>query len=233
MTFKFHKMHKVIVLFLSMFCFASAANAQEVPSNSILHKFEVVAGPSFSKNSGYLSKYDSKAGYLLGIGYYQELHKSLSVNVRALYEMKGSAATYNYGHVGAGGTVDINDRYDTKLKYLSFYVLSNVKPGRHKNIHIGAGGYYSLLQRLSVNSYQTRAGTGEFISENIYTDNKYFHPDHDAGLSFQIGYSFNVSDMSQLMLQAFSNRGLVDLYNPSIGSQRNNTFGLLVSFRMR
>jgi hypothetical protein len=226
-------MYKVITLFSSIFCFAFTANSQEVASNSILYKFEVIAGPSFSKNSGYLSEYDSKAGYSFGIGYYQELYKSFSVNVRALYEMKGSTTTYNYGNVGAGGTIDVNDRYDTKLKYLSFYVLPTIKLGRNKNILIGAGGYYSFLQRLSVNSYQTRAGTGEFISETTHTDNKYFHPDHDAGLSFQIGYSFKVSDKSQLMLQVYSNRGLIDLYNPSLGSQRNNTFGLLASFRMR
>ena len=60
--------------------------------------------------------------------------------------------------------------------------------------------------------------------------NLHFDPTFDAGVSFLIGYSFKVSDKSQLMLQAFSNRGVVDLHNYSIGSQRNNTFGLLVSW---
>ena len=226
-------MFKVILLSSSMLYFVAAANAQEFPTENIINRFELVAGPSFSKNTGYLGHYDSKTGYSFGAGYYQHFNKSFSVNLRALYEMKGSAATYQYGIVEANGMIEINDRYTTKLKYISFYLLPTLNLGRNKNIHISAGGYYSFLGKVNVNSYRTNASTGEFISEYANGDKNYFHPNYDAGMSFQIGYSFRVSDKSQLMLQAYSNRGLIDLSNPSIGSQRNNTFGLMLSFRTR
>ena len=226
-------MFKVILLSSAMFYFVGAANAQKFPSENIISRFELVAGPSFSRNTGYLEHYDSKTGYSFGVGYYQHFNKFFSVNLRALYEMKASAATYNYSVVDANGTIDINDRYTTKLKYLSFYLLPTLSLGRNKNIHISAGGYYSFLRNLNVNSYRTDAGTGEFISEYNNADKNYFRPDYDAGVSLQIGYSFNISEKSQLMLQAYSNRGLIDLSNPWIGSQRNNTFGLTLSFRTR
>lgn len=226
-------MSKAILLLLTVLSFASAVNAQESSSNNILHRFELVAGPSFSKNSGYLSDYDSKAGYSFGIGYYQPLSKSFSINLRSLYEQKGSVATYSYGLTDTNGTVEMTDQYTTKFNYLTFYALPTVELGRNKNIYVSAGGYYSFLQKLSVNTYSTNRDTGEFISENTTTNKNYFDPSFDAGVSFLIGYSFKVGDKNQLMLQAFANRGLVDLYNGAMGSQRNNTFGLMLSLRFR
>ncbi len=153
--------------------------------------------------------------------------------MRSLYEMKGSVATYSYALLDVNSFVQIDAKYTTEFKYLTFYVLPTLQLGRNKNIHISAGGYYSFLQKLSVNSYLTNRDTGEFISEYTNTDRNYFSPNYDAGVSFQIGYSLKVSDKSQLMLQAFSNRGLIDLHNGWIGSQRNNTFGLMLSLRRR
>ncbi len=226
-------MRKVFGLLSLILCCGAVANAQESTPNTIHNRFELVAGPTFSKNSGYLSDYDSKAGYSFGIGYYQPISKSFSINLRSLYETKGSAATYSYGLTDVNGTVEMTDVYTTKFNYLTLYVLPTYRLGRNKNMHISAGGYYSFLQKLSVTTYSTNRDTGEFISEKTTTDKNYFSPKYDAGISFQIGYSFNVSDKNQLMLQAFSNRGLVDLYNPSMGSQRNNTFGLILSLRFR
>jgi hypothetical protein len=227
-------MNKVVALAFLLSCVVISATSQDKPSHKFLNKFELVAGPSFSKNNGYLPNYDSKTCYSLGIGYYQNLSKSFSVNLRSLYEWKGSSVIYHYGEVDLNSNLtEINDRYTTKLKYLTFYLLPTLQLGRNKNIHISAGGYYSFLQKLSVTSYRTRMDNGAFISQYENTDKKYFTPDHDAGVSFQIGYAFNISNKSQLMLQAFSNRGLVDLHSGWIGSQRNNTFGLLLALRMR
>ncbi len=226
-------MSKFLSLISLILCFVGAAKAQKASPDKILNRFELVAGPSFSKNSGYLSDYDSKAGYSFGVGYYQPFSKSFSLNIRSLYEQKGSAATYSYGLTDTNGTVEMTDKYTTKFNYLSFYALPTLQLGRNKNIYLSAGGYYSFLQKLSVNTYSTNRDTGEFISENTSTDKNYFDPSFDAGVSFLIGYSFKVSDKNQLMLQGFGNRGLVDLYNGNMGSQRNNTFGLLLSLRIR
>lgn len=226
-------MYRIIALASSILCFISGTSAQDFSSNSILNRFELVAGPSFSKNTGYLGDYDSKAGYSIGIGYYQKLSKSFSVNLRSLYEMKGSSATYSYGLATNNGSVDIDDQYTTKFKYLTLYVLPTLQLGRNNQIHISAGAYYSFLQKLFVSYYRTDTGTGAFVSESTYTEKNYFDPKYDAGVSFQVGYSFALNDKIQLMLQAYSNRGLVDLYNPTAGSQRNNTFGLMLSIRPR
>ena len=227
-------MFKNITLASFILHFVVAASAQESPSNKILNRFELVAGSSFSKNKGYLPDHDSKTGYSVGVGYYQQLSNAFYVNFRGLYESKGSAATTRYGLVDMNGSsVEIDETYTTDFKYLTFYVLPTVQLGRNKNIHIGAGGYYSFLHRLSVTSYRTNSDTGEFISESTNTDEGYFSPDYDAGVSFQIGYSFKVGNNCRLMLQAFSNRGLVDLHNNWIGSHRNNNFGLLLSFKMQ
>jgi hypothetical protein len=226
-------MYKIITLASSILCVIVLAKAQEGKSNKILNRFELVAGPSFSNNSGYLPDYDSKAGYSFGVGYYQNLSKSFSFNFRISYEMKGSAATYSYGLTDDNGNVDLDDKYTIKFKYLTFYVLPTLQLGQNKNIYVSAGGYYSFLQDLSVNSYRTRTDTGEFFSEDTTTDRNYFDPTYDAGVSFLFGYSLKAGEKSLLMLQAFVNRGLIDLHNPATGSQRNNTLGLMISFRMR
>ncbi len=227
-------MFKGITLVSFLLVFIITANAQESPSNNILNRFEFVVGPSFSKNKGYLPDHDSKTGYSVGVGYYQKFSKSFYLNFRTLYESKGTSATYPFGLSNMDGSiVNIDDKSTSEFKYLTFYLLPTLKLGRNKNIHIGAGGYYSFLQSLSVTSYRTNSDTGEFISENTSTDKGYFSPDYDAGVTFQVGYSFKVSDKYRLMLQAFSNRGLVDLHSSWIGSHRNNNFGLLLSFKMQ
>ena len=226
-------MYKSLAVTTFTVCAVLAANAQEFSSSKISSRFEFIAGPSFSNNSGYLNDYDSKIGYSIGVGYYQKLSSSFSLNFRSLYEMKGSVATYSYGVADDIETIEVDDTYTTKFNYLTFYLLPTLQIGRNKNIYISAGGYYSFLHRLSVNSYQTRSDTGEFLSDNTTTDKNYFDPGYDAGVSFQLGYSFKVSDKCQLMLQSFINRGLIDLHNDAIGSQRNNTFGLLLTMRIR
>lgn len=224
-------MRQVIALSAFILCCVVEVNAQDLPSNKIANGFEVVASPSFSKNSGYLGSYDSKVGYSVGVGYSQKIFKSFSINLRTLFEMKGSEASYSYGLWDTTSSLEIDAKYTTKFKYLTIYALPTLQVGKNKNIHISAGGYYAFLQKLSVNSYLTNSKTGEFISEYTSIDKNYFSPTYDAGVSFQIGYSFKVSTKNKLMLQAFSNSGFVDLHNGWIGSQRNNTFGLILSLK--
>ena len=226
-------MNRVLALASFLLCAVVTTQAQESSSNKVINRFEFVAGPSFSMNTGYLGNYDSKIGYSLGIGYYIKLSNSFSLNLRTLYELKGSAAKHSYGLHDDNGMVDIDETTTTKLNYMTFYLLPTFQLGRNKNIYINAGGYFSVPRRINVNTYRTRSDTGELISNDTNSDINYFDPGYDAGVSFQIGYAFKVSDKFQLMVQAFSNRGLIDLYNPSIGSQRNNTFGLTLSLRMR
>lgn len=227
-------MFRIITLASLILHFAVVATAQESSSNKILNRFELVAGPSFSNNKGYLPDHDSKTGYSIGIGYYQKLSKSFHLNFRTLYESKGTAATYQASVANTNGSFDnIDDKYTSEFKYLTFYLLPTLKLTPKKNIHIGAGGYYSILQSLSVTSHRTSQDTGDLIWHNTRTDESFFTPDYDAGVSVQIGYSFKVSDNSRLMLQAFSNWGLVDLHSNWIGSHRNNNLGLLLSFKLQ
>src|SRR5688500_12593839 len=104
-------MYKIVSVALFILCVAFAANAQESQSKKIISKFELVAGPSFSRNTGYLSDYDSKAGYSFGLGYHQTLSKFFSVNLRSLYEAKGSAAQYSYTLLDGNGITDIDEKY--------------------------------------------------------------------------------------------------------------------------
>jgi hypothetical protein len=226
-------MSKVIGLIFIAVLYTISASAQKKKLESLFSRFELVGGGSFSKNSGYLSDYGSVAGFSLGVGYYQKLSNSVSLNFRSLYETKGSTATYNYALSDGNEVNGLTDKYTDKFNYLSFYVLPTFDFGKNKNFHVSAGGYYSLLQNLSVNTYTTNQATGAFINEYTTNDIGYFSPKYDAGVSFQFGYSFNMNDRNQLMIQAFGNRGLVDLYNPQMGSQRNNTCGLTLSFRRR
>jgi hypothetical protein len=225
-------MLKNLMLILFLVCFIAESRAQE-SSKTFLNRFELVGSPSLSKNTGYLNQYDSKAGYSFGVGYYQQVYKSFFVNIRSLYEMKGSAASYRYSIASNNSSLELNDKYTTRFKYFTFYVMPTLQLGRSKNITVGAGAYYSLLHKLSVNRYTTQSDNGSFVSEYTATNKDYFDPQHDAGLSFQVGYSFHVSDKTQLMLQAFSNRGVVDLHTGNFGSQRNNTYGMLLSLRLR
>jgi hypothetical protein len=128
---------------------------------------------------------------------------------------------------------EVDNRFTAKFNYLTVYMLPTLQLGRNKRIHLSAGGYYSFLQKVSVASYMTQANGGPFIAEYENENKNYFNRDYDAGLSFQAGYAFDITKKSQLMLQSFANRGLVDLHNNTFGSQRINTYGLQLSFRMR
>jgi hypothetical protein len=228
-------MRKTIALTSFLFCIALVAHAQQPSWRTALGKFELVAGPSFSQNTGYLGNdnYQSLNGGAIGLGYYIPVGKSFSINLRGLYERKGSVAIMRYGLGDQNGiTTNINAEVTSRFTYLTGYVIPTFHFGQKKNIHIGAGGYYSYLYSLHVNFYNTRMDNGEFISESNYDQKSYYQPDYDAGVTFQLGYSFTLFDQVKLTTQAFSNRGLKDLYNGSIGSQRNNTFGLLVSLRL-
>lgn len=226
-------MSKVACFIFILSFIAFNGNAQEKKSEKLFSRFEFIGGGSFSKNSGYLSDYGSMLGYSLGIGYYQRISNSFTINFRSLYETKGSTATYNYALSDGSEVNGLTDKYTTKFNYLSFYLLPTFDFGKNKSFHLSAGGYYSFVHKLSINTYTTNRTTGAFVSENTNTDNNYFNPKYDAGLSFQAGYSFKVNEKNQLMIQAFANRGLVDLYNPQMGSQRNNTFGINLAFRRR
>ncbi len=230
-------MSKVIALISLILCFVIAANAQESSSNKILSRFELVAGPSFSKNSGYLSDYGSKAGYSFGVGYYQKLSKSFSINIRSLYEQKGSSASQHIGLYEGWNNVNypnVSYEYSSQFQYLTFYLLPTFQFGRNKNVYVSAGGYYSFERRASYKQSLINDDTGDIIEEYVSNqDDPGREVSNDAGVSFSLGYSFKIAKKSQLLLQAFSNRGLVDIQNPYAGSQRNNTFGLMLSLRIR
>ena len=114
-------MFKGITLASFILLFVVAASAQETSSNNILSRFELVAGPSVSKNKGYLPDHDSRTGYSVGVGYYQKLSKSFYLNFRTLYESKGTTATYRASVANMDGSiVDIDDKYTSEFKYLTF-----------------------------------------------------------------------------------------------------------------
>jgi hypothetical protein len=228
-------MWKPTIITLSLLFIVLAATAQETSSRKrIINRFEFVGGPSFSSNTGYLGDYESKPGGSFGVGYYQKIYNSFSLNVRSLYEFKGSVANQPVGvSDGMGTNYNANYKVTTKFNYLTFYLMPTLQLGKNKNIYIGAGGYYSFIHKLSVNYTSTNTDTGELMHESTSYDPHYYDPDFDAGVTFQLGYAFNVSNKFQIMLQGFSNRGLVDIQSNFFGSQRNNTYGVLLSFRMR
>jgi hypothetical protein len=228
-------MRKTITLASLLVCITLAANAQDPLWRNVLRKFELVGGPSFSRNTGYLGNdnYKSVTGGAIGIGYYIPAGKSFSLNLRGLYERKGSVAISRYGLNDGNGTTNIHAEVTSKFVYLTGYLVPTFHFGKNKNIHIGAGGYYSYLYSLHVSFYNTNLDNGDFISESNYDQKSYYQPDYDAGVTFQLGYSFNLFDQIKLTTQAFSNRGVKDIHNGSIGSQRNNTFGVLVSARLQ
>jgi hypothetical protein len=144
-------MYKIITLASSILCVIVLAKAQEGKSNKILNRFELVAGPSFSNNSGYLPDYDSKAGYSFGVGYYQNLSKSFSFNFRISYEMKGSAATYSYGLTDDNGNVDLDDKYTIKFKYLSSFRRTLLPTEIILNLHMMLGlAFYLVIHSKQV-----------------------------------------------------------------------------------
>ena len=227
-------MYKLTALTFALLFLVVFAEAQDSSSGKIISRFELVGGPSFSSNTGYLSNYESRVGGSFGVGYYQKLYRSFSLNVRALHELKGSVGNYPLGTSdGNGNVVEVNDEYSTRFSYLTLYLMPALQLGKNKNIYVSAGGYYSFLHKLSVTKVSTNSETGELIEETTTNDKNYFDPKFDAGVTFQLGYAFKVSNKCQMMLQVFANRGLVDLHNDTFGSQRNNTYGILLSLRMR
>lgn len=223
-----------LTLTLSLLFIVVVATAQEFSSEKVINRFELVGGPSLSRNTGEGEDYESKLGASFGVGYYQKVYKSFSLNMRLLHESKGS--TFNYPSFFSHGTnqIDINYRFTTKFKALTFYLTPTLQLGRNKNIYVGAGAYYSLLHKMSVSVYKTITDTGEVIEEGT-SEKNYLDPIYvrDGGVTFQFGYAFKVSPKCQLMIQGFANRGLVDINANWLGSQRNHNYGILLSARMR
>jgi len=223
----------IFTLTLSFLFIVTVATAQESPSKEIINRFELVGGPSVSNNTGEAEEYESKIGGSIGVGYYQKIYKSFSLNIRALHEWKGSA--FDYPTTLSNGTINVNYKFTTKFSCVSLYLMPTLQLGRNKNIYVGAGGYYSLLYRMSVGVYETNTDTGEVIEDDTYSNN-YLDPIYvrDGGATIQLGYAFKVSEKYQLMVQGFANRGLVDIDGNWLGgSQRNNNYGILLSVRMR
>lgn len=222
-----------LIVLLVLICSSIAVKAQEEKTEyDDMRRFELVLGPSFSMNTGYLRDYKSKYGYELGIGYYLPVAKSFMINARLLYEQKGSTAVYKYTLYDVNKSVTpTREEITSRFNYFTLYVIPTFQLGPKKNILIGAGAYYSYLRKLNVRTDRTRSDNGDFISRSSFDQREFFDPTYDAGVTFQVGYKFNVNSKLRMSIQAFSNRGVKDLYSGSIGSQRNNTFGILLGFR--
>jgi hypothetical protein len=174
-----------------------------------------------------------KNGYSFGLGIYHAYSKSFEVNMRALWELKGSRTSqYTYLKSTSNGITTITDEtrtMNTNFNYFTFSALPTFLIGANKHFIIGAGAYYSILKKADVLITHMDHLSQSIKIEN-YRDLQNFSPKYDIGISFFIGYSIPFGGRLKVSGQVFYNLGIVDQYDPWNENQRNNNIGFMLAF---
>lgn len=222
-----------------------------------INKIEVFAGPSLNFNYGnkFIENYEdesvenmrkTKVGYVFGVGAYHPLKDWLDLNLRIIYEQKGTNSQMN--------THDLKIDTNYKYQYLTLTISPMIFIGKSKKFALSVGGYYGIIlsAKGSVDVLDTQ-NQATFFS-NFYgrqirelrtdgsTSSITFAPGlksfegNEFGLVFSFGYSIKINSTNQLMIQLQDNLGLTSInkqldviVNPT---ERNHSVSLLIGYSL-
>ena len=243
-------MHILLRLFILSFILIPFFGASQRPSDihagrskRFIDRFEVVAGPSISFNSGnkFVDNYQDDLmenkrlknfGYSLGVGLYHPLNRWLDLNARILWEKKGSNAELNVplNPVNNDARQIIQSTYT--YDYLTLGFLPQVFIGKEKRITLSIGGYYSFMN--SVEGHEEVLTTDDDVTYNSTFNGRVlrgFRSDgavnsisfipglqsfekDDYGITMGIGYVIGIGGHSNIAIQLVDNFGLQNINKP-------------------
>jgi hypothetical protein len=237
-------------LFITIFFGAYALQAQspqdlKLPeSKRFIDKIEIFAGPNLSFNYGnmFIENYNDdnvtnkrllKSGYAFGLGVYHPIKDRLYVNMRFLYEEKGT----NSEMITPG--LQINSKYI--YKYLSASIAPRVLFGKNKKLALSFGIYFSRIQSAKGDiTVLDRQNDQTFISSFYGRQVRELRPDGStASISIGFGYSLNISQKSSATIYIADNLGLLNINKPVIivnnlnPIEKNHNISLLIGYILK
>lgn len=172
----------------------------------------------------------------MGVSFALNIQKRLFIQADFAYEKKGTnlfdIIYYDPNTGNNTGIVTTQLRFD----YLTFPILLNYKylqafvGSKAFNFNLGLGIYNSFLVR------QSEMLRGDNIRDT-FVGVSYIRPKkHDIGLSFNLGFNFQVTEKAEISLRVLNNIGVKNI-NPSdffFGEEiYNNSYNLLLGFNYR
>jgi hypothetical protein len=209
-----------------VFCFSARAQR-------LISYFELYGAGGILKNTGYYEDYmKPKPGYSAGVGMGHVFSRSFQVSLRALWEAKGSKWQEHVMGKSSWGDIDKMNYTSTDFHYLTFSLAPEFRIQRLRNLSLGAGGYYSVLQQASIGMKDVdNISHTTTLWSNSFQGN--FRDRYDAGISVYIGYPVIINDKNCTTLRLVYNKGLVDIHDVWNGGQRNNSIMLSAAFAFR
>ncbi len=250
-------------LFIIIFFGAYALKAQspqdlkQPEPKRFIDKIEIFAGPNLSFNYGnmFIENYKDdnvtnkrllKLGHAFGLGVYHPIQDRLDINLRFLYEEKGT----NSEMVTPG--LQINSDY--LYKYLSASMAPRILFGKRKKLELSFGLYYSRIQSVKGDiTVLDRQNDQTFISSFYGRQVRELRPDgstasisylpglqsfeeYDFGITIGFGYSLNLSQKSSVTIYLTDNLGLLNINKPVIivdnpnPLEKNHNISLLIGY---
>jgi hypothetical protein len=228
-------------------------------SKRFIDKVEVFGGPSLSFNHGnklvdnyndglITNKRFMKVGYTFGLSVYHRVKDRLTLNARILFDQKGTKSELNsYSYTSRS---IVNSEYS--YNYLTIFLAPNFLIGKHKNISISLGGYFSKIKSVKgfASTYDTQGTVpptaGSFIGRYWYAfDNNgginsfTFIPglqsfeQNDFGLTLGLAYQIHIESNHIISLKLTDNYGLHNVYNGKITEnmpEKNHSLSLTLGY---
>jgi hypothetical protein len=234
-----------------------------------IDRIEVFAGPNLSFNYGnifienYRGEYADnnyvvnkrllKPGYQFGVGVYHPLANRIDLNVRVLFERKGTKNELN----NPLNPVNDDTRQISKDDYNYSYFTANASPnfylGHKRKWSTSFGIYYSRIKNLSGSSksYNTRdyqVNKGSFEGRYFYhlredggMDGFSWNPfltsieTYDYGAILSVSYEVFVGESHSMIIQLQDNFGLknINKNNPYGYKEKNHTAALIIIYNFK
>lgn len=247
----------------------SSGNLESSNPKSFTNRVEVLIGPNLSLNNGnmfienYRGEYEDnnyvsnkrllKTGYQFGAGFYHSLGNKIDLNIRLLYEQKGTKNELN----NPLNPVNDDTRQITLDEYDYNYLTLNVSPfiylGPKGKWSISVGLYYSKIKNLkgSSESYNTRDNQvleGSFEGRYFYhlredggMDGFSWNPyltsieTYDFGMTCSASHRVSVNQKYSILIQLQGNYGLQNINkdNPYGLREKNHSIAFIISYSFK
>lgn len=224
----------------------------------LIDKVEVFVAPSLSFNHGnkFIENYKDenitntrllKPGYVLGIGGYHSLSNRLDLNIRLLYEQKGTKNELNTPSLPDGRIISL-DNYS--YNYLTIIAAPQITIDRKMNFVISAGVYYSRIKEIKGTT--KLSDTNGIVNSEGSFNGRYFYDlsddgirqgfawmpnlssieKYDIGVVVSVGYKIPLKEKHIIVVQLQDNFGIqsINKNNPYGLREKNHSITLIINY---
>jgi hypothetical protein len=247
----------IILLLFSVFrSYSQIDQSYELPkARRFIDRFEVFVGSNLSFNNGskFVENYkddfientrNSKIGFGLGVGAYHPISNRIGMQVRLMYEAKGTDSKMTTP------TLEINSKYD--YRFLTLSIAPQILIGENKKFVGSLGAYLSRIQSCKGDIRVVDIQSGALFNSNFEgrqirelrpngsTNSLTIVPglqsfeENEFGLIISFGYLLKISSKSELLIQLQNNFGLSSINKPidiTINpTEKNNCLYLMIGY---